>query len=707
MRARAAWATSNDRVLLVIGAAIVLAAVWIAAVYVRAGALSAAIQADVATARSLHTLGDQLMTDVQRQHEELGKYLMSADSDTLAQYWQAVAGEHRVTGQIEASAGSLAGIAAALADVSAESSQWRTSVARPAIIAADGDSIVRRDGAIRSTIEAPATNRSAVNDFVRQIDVVEADLGARAEALQRFRIQATGLGVVTELVAACLSLWYVRRYGLRIARDARRRSSASAERSAIVTSLRTLRTQQTPEATAAAIAGAMLGLPGVDGAAVFEFIEDRALVLAVVGLPRLTADTGEALPDGHARYLQECAAGGPWAIPFVRPTIPNPHVEQAAIAGVESMAFAPIQADGQLIGVIGIATTDEDLGRHFVEDLPAVAEFASVAEAILAPALLARRQRGAAQRRIAATIASRAFGPVFQPIVELSTGTTVGYEALTRFDDGGRPDRVLAEAALCGMGIELETVTLEAALREARHLAPGTWLSLNVSPAMLAEGRNLRRVLADRTDGRVLEITEHEKIEAYGPLREAMLRLGPGIRLAVDDAGAGVANFNHLVELRPNFVKIDIGLVRGVNADPSRRAVVVALVHFAAEAGCQVIAEGIETEAERATVAELGVTLGQGFLLARPAPAATWSIALPGSPVAARPAAGRAPLRRRRSGNRLDLLRAPGPGQLGDFADRTWGMPPLRGGDQTREDPGVDTRTGATIPVATRPWLPH
>ena len=131
-------------------------------------------------------------------------------------------------------------------------------------------------------------------------------------------------------------------------------------------------------------------------------------------------------------------------------------------------------------------------------------------------------------------------------------------------------------------------------------------------------------LLADRSDPVVLEVTEHEAIEAYAPLREAMLRLGPGVRLAVDDVGAGVANFNHLVELRPSFAKIDAGLVRGVDADPSRQASSWGLSTLPANAGCQVIAEGIETAAERATVAELGVTLGQGYLLGRPAPAETW-----------------------------------------------------------------------------------
>jgi EAL domain-containing protein (putative c-di-GMP-specific phosphodiesterase class I) len=103
-----------------------------------------------------------------------------------------------------------------------------------------------------------------------------------------------------------------------------------------------------------------------------------------------------------------------------------------------------------------------------------------------------------------------------------------------------------------------------------------------------------------------------------------VLRLGPDVRLAVDDAGAGVANFHHLVELRPEFVKIDVSLVRGVDTDLSRQAVVAGILHFAAAAHCQVIAEGIETEAELAMVTELGVTLGQGYLLGRPAPAESW-----------------------------------------------------------------------------------
>jgi PAS domain S-box-containing protein len=272
--------------------------------------------------------------------------------------------------------------------------------------------------------------------------------------------------------------------------------------------------------------------------------------------------------------------------------------------------------------------------------------------AVMAPARETERRREAAHRRIEAVIAHRAFRPVFQPIIELSTRRTVGFEALTRFDDGSRPDETFAAALDCGLGIELETVTLEAALRSGRLLPAGAWLSLNVSPSLVADGTMLGRVLASRSRTVVLEITEHEAIPEYGPLRDAVLRLGPDVRLAVDDAGAGVANFNHLVELRPDFLKIDIGLVRGVHEDVGRQAVVAGLVHFAASAGCQVIAEGIETDDELAMVTNLGVTLGQGYLLARPAAAETWTVA--------EPAKRRAVVASRRP-HRRNLERAPDP----------------------------------------------
>ena len=94
----------------------------------------------------------------------------------------------------------------------------------------------------------------------------------------------------------------------------------------------------------------------------------------------------------------------------------------------------------------------------------------------------------------------------------------------------------------------------------------------------------------------VLEVTEHEVIEDYDVVREAIRELGNDIRVAVDDAGAGVANFGHIIDLRPDFVKLDFSLVRRVNANLGRQALVVGMRHFARTAGCRLIAEGVRDD---------------------------------------------------------------------------------------------------------------
>jgi EAL domain-containing protein (putative c-di-GMP-specific phosphodiesterase class I) len=117
----------------------------------------------------------------------------------------------------------------------------------------------------------------------------------------------------------------------------------------------------------------------------------------------------------------------------------------------------------------------------------------------------------------------------------------------------------------------------------------------------------------------ICEITEHVAIEDYPAIRSALERLA-GIRVAVDDAGAGFASFRHILELRPSFVKLDRSLVAGIDGDPVRQALIAGMRHFALAAGCFLVAEGIETEAELATLRELEVPLGQGYLLGRAEP---------------------------------------------------------------------------------------
>jgi EAL domain-containing protein (putative c-di-GMP-specific phosphodiesterase class I) len=128
----------------------------------------------------------------------------------------------------------------------------------------------------------------------------------------------------------------------------------------------------------------------------------------------------------------------------------------------------------------------------------------------------------------------------------------------------------------------------------------------------------------------IIELTEHERIDDYDAVRAAFARFGPSVRLAVDDAGSGYASMRHILSLQPSYVKLDIEWVRGIHNDPVRRSLVSGLSYFAEATGSELIAEGIESDEERAALLELGVKLGQGFLLGRPAP--TSELLLPVDP---------------------------------------------------------------------------
>jgi EAL domain-containing protein (putative c-di-GMP-specific phosphodiesterase class I) len=250
-------------------------------------------------------------------------------------------------------------------------------------------------------------------------------------------------------------------------------------------------------------------------------------------------------------------------------------------------------------------------------------EFAALAASLLGPGLRRRADRAGKRATLRAIIAEHAFTPVFQPIVDMSGGAILGFEALTRFADGTPPDRAFLAAAEVGLGLELETATIKAALAAAGPLPRDGFLDINVSPDLVMARSQLRGLLK-HTDRRViLEITEHVDVQDYVGLRRAITTLGRDVRFAVDDAGAGFASLRHILELAPSHVKLDRGLISRIDGDPARQALVAGLVHFAGAIDVMLIAEGVETTAERDSLIRLGVRVGQGYLFGRPAPAAT------------------------------------------------------------------------------------
>jgi EAL domain-containing protein (putative c-di-GMP-specific phosphodiesterase class I) len=215
-------------------------------------------------------------------------------------------------------------------------------------------------------------------------------------------------------------------------------------------------------------------------------------------------------------------------------------------------------------------------------------------------------------------IARTAFHTVVQPVVDLATEEIRGYEALTRFDDGRAPDVWFAEAHEAGMGVVLEEACARLAIASARDLPAELALGINLSPSTIRESSVLE-ALAGAGRPVVIEVTEHAPVDDYDAIRESVAAV-PDLGLAVDDAGAGFASLRHILELRPAWVKIDMGLVRDIHRDPARAAIVAGMVHFARLTGTRLVAEGVEVRAEADTLAGLGVELAQGFLFGRPAP---------------------------------------------------------------------------------------
>jgi EAL domain-containing protein (putative c-di-GMP-specific phosphodiesterase class I) len=209
---------------------------------------------------------------------------------------------------------------------------------------------------------------------------------------------------------------------------------------------------------------------------------------------------------------------------------------------------------------------------------------------------------------------------VFQPIVDLRQGHAVGAEALTRFGESRRPDEAFAEAAAIGMGVELELSAVRSALTNLRHLPSGLYLSINASAEAIVTEEFRSSMIEVSTERIVLELTEHFEVADYARLGSTLQALrGSGMRLAVDDAGSGYSGLLHILNLRPDIIKLDIGLTQGIDTDPARQALGSALLTFGLNAyDATIIAEGIETKGEFETLRALGCQFGQGFYLGRP-----------------------------------------------------------------------------------------
>jgi EAL domain-containing protein (putative c-di-GMP-specific phosphodiesterase class I)/CheY-like chemotaxis protein len=212
---------------------------------------------------------------------------------------------------------------------------------------------------------------------------------------------------------------------------------------------------------------------------------------------------------------------------------------------------------------------------------------------------------------------------VLQPILDLEADAIAGYEVLSRFAVAPKspPDAWFRRADEAGLRVDLELTVLAKALKLTNSIPEGRYLAINLSPEAAMSERCAAALRDSQPDRIVIELTEHLPVSEYLPLRDRLADLrSMGVGISIDDVGAGFASLRHILELSPDFIKLDISLTRHIDQDTPRRALATALIYFAAELDAAVIAEGVETKAELRALAALGVGFAQGFYLGRPAP---------------------------------------------------------------------------------------
>ena len=386
------------------------------------------------------------------------------------------------------------------------------------------------------------------------------------------------------------------------------------ERAAVARVLRAAGTEGSLEARINTLCDAFCDLGDVAASAVVLFDGDAtATVFSVAGDAPWSVEPGAMLPGTTARYFSMRAAVGPWV--DGRDSRTPSGLLRTGVA-----VCAPIGRRDRLQGMLALVPTVQNDQRRLNHALAAAIDFATMAEGMLRADFDLRGVQRRRRSQIESVVREGSFVSHFQPIVDLRDGhlPVVGVEALTRFDDGMSAEARFRFAASCGLGLELERVTLQRALRDVGRLTGEGWVSVNVSPTFLLQERDLGDQLARCGRDIVLELSEQEPVEDYVELERCVRRLGEHVHLSVDDAGSGFASLRHILLLEPEYVKLDRTWVHDVDADPARQALIAGLVHFSTQTGSKLIAEGIETQAERKVLEDLGVDYGQGYLLGFP-----------------------------------------------------------------------------------------
>jgi len=276
--------------------------------------------------------------------------------------------------------------------------------------------------------------------------------------------------------------------------------------------------------------------------------------------------------------------------------------------------------DGTVYGTLTCISSigDRTLGPR---DVSLMRVFSEMAAEHIEADLQAQEQAHGLIGKVQSVLNGTAISLVYQPIFDLKQAQVIGFESLGRFTTTPMrsPDAWFADAAVVGLDVALEMKVIEQALGSFASLPAGIYVGFNVSPNIVLNGQLDHAFQSVPLDRIVLEINEHVSIREYDEITKALRPLRDlGLRISVDDTGAGLSSFRHILSLKPDIVKIPMGLTRNIDTDAARRALASALMQFASEHGCEVIAEGVETAGELKALRGLGVMRAQGYFLGRP-----------------------------------------------------------------------------------------
>jgi len=393
---------------------------------------------------------------------------------------------------------------------------------------------------------------------------------------------------------------------------------ATSDREAITQIMREVSPTDNLRETAQSFCEEVVRLSGIEVAIVLHpFGGSKMRTLAISGSTVYDPTKTEPFKARVSSSVLEYVAAGPVRLPLTRREWSGSEEFQQRLVedGAVWIVAVPITFGGKMISALILASRDPLTEKSIDLRLPFFEQLGSFAGALLGYRSMQFELDEDQYAFIKDLVDSKHFTIVFQPIVDLATSQPVGYEALTRFVDGVLPAEHFADANNVGLGGELECATAAAALRAAESLPEEAFLCLNFSAAAILGG-SAAEVVRGAKRHVVIEITEHDLVTDYVAIREAIMGM-EGCQLSIDDMGAGYTSLSQVVELAPNFLKLDISLIRNIDTNFTRQALVESMCHFAARTGIAVIAEGVETAAESEMIKSLGSGVESGRLLAQ------------------------------------------------------------------------------------------